>query len=345
MSTTLNTLNQHNPTTPPQTQPTPQTSIIFNDKPSSSPSPQLPIAILANKYNLTKKIGKGGTSCVYLGHSITDPSIDYAFKIIKSPSSQILQNEYNILSSLSHNNIIKAYSFQENIPLHKQNKNTTKTVSYLQLEYIEYGELFDFVYYPKKGFGENFTRLLTYKLALALLHSSSNGFIHRDIKPENIMVDADCNIKLCDFGFGATNNGIMNKHVGTSGYASPEVLGKQLYYGVPNDIFALGVTMFILVTGSMPFRTVSVKDSFYSLILQNKFNEFWQKRGIKVSKEFQCLFNSMISFQPEQRPSIEEVLCSSWIREGNYSKENFDLLKVELLRRKEIVFAKKQKQL
>jgi serine/threonine protein kinase len=168
MSTTLNTPTQHNPTTPLQTQPTSQTSITLNDKPSSSPSSQLPIAILANKYNLTKKIGKGGTSCVYLGHSISEPSIDYAFKIIKSPSSQILQNEYTILSSLSHNNIIKAYSFQENISLHKPNKNKTKTVSYLQLEYIEYGELFDFVYYPKKGFGENFTRLLTYKLALAL---------------------------------------------------------------------------------------------------------------------------------------------------------------------------------
>ena len=94
------------------------------------------IAILANKFNLTKKLGKGGTSCVYLGHSHLNPSTQYAFKIIKSPQSQILQNEYTILTSLSHNNIIKAYSYNENTSLYKPSKNSTSTVSYLQLEYI-----------------------------------------------------------------------------------------------------------------------------------------------------------------------------------------------------------------
>ena len=312
------------------------------DNPSSSKIQ--PIAILANKFNLTKKIGKGGTSCVYLGHSHSDPSTQYAFKIIKSPQSQNLQNEYTILTSLSHNNIIKAYSYDENTSLYKPSKDTTSTVSYLQLDYIAYGELFDFIYYPKKGFGENFSKLITYKLCLALLHLYSNGFVHRDIKLENIMVDINYNIKLCDFGFGAQNDAKMNTHLGTAGYASPEVLGKQIYNGIANDIFSLGVTLFVLVTGSMPFRTVSTNDSFFRLILLNKFDEFWLKRGIKVSYEFQCLFNSMVTFHPEQRLSIEEVLCSAWICEGNYSKENYDLLKVELSKRREIVEMKKRKQ-
>ena len=217
-------------------------------------------------------------------------------------------------------------------------------MSYLQLEYIAHGELFDLIYYPKKGLGENFARLITYKLALALLHLHSNGFVHRDIKLENIMVDTNYNMKLCDFGFGAQNDGQMSTHLGTSGYASPEVLGKQVYNGIASDTFSLGVTVFVLVTGSMPFRSVSTKDPFFRLLLLSKFDEFWHKRGIKVSYEFQCLFNSMVAFHPEQRLSVEELLCSPWIREGNYTKENFDLLRVELSQRREIVQLKKRKQ-
>ena len=78
----------------------------------------------------------------------------------------------------------------------------------MKLEYMQYGELFDFVFYPRKGFGENMGRLLFHTLLTALQSIHEIGIVHRDIKPENIMIDSNFNIKL-SFSITPTSNSLL----------------------------------------------------------------------------------------------------------------------------------------
>lgn len=313
---------------------------IFQEKDQKSKVNSL--ATLDNDFVLVKKIGKGGTSKVYLGYEKAAQDKLYAFKIIKKPFSKVLESEHFVLSQISDLNIIKSYSYSPKGKFIKNKKDSSaKEVSYLKLEYMEYGELFDFVFYPRKGFGENIGRLLFHTLLTALQSIHNVGIVHRDIKPENIMIDSNFNIKLCDFGFSTSNRSNLTSYLGTPGYASPEMCSKQPYNGISNDIFSLGITIFVLVSGNMPFRLTTNTDPFYNLIIKNKYEEYWQKRGIKLSDSFKEMFNMMVAFNPEQRPSIEELLNCKWMKEGDFSKSNFQLLNQEIESRKSIVYIKK----
>ena len=162
------------------------------------------------------------------------------------------------------------------------------------------------------------------------------------------MVSSSFNIKIADFGFatkieGVKGKGKQNEFLGTPAYASPELLLKTPYYGVSNDIFSLGVIMFVVVTGAMPFRLAVFNDMFYSFIMKGDYEGFWRKRNIKLSQNFMRLFNSMVAFDPVQRPSLAEIKEGEWMSEGNYSIDNFYLLREECVKRLNTVQRKKAK--
>lgn len=314
-------------------------SLVLNDKATINENI---IATIDEQYLMIRKIGKGGTSKVYLGYDKSDRGTLYAFKVIKTPFSKVLESEHLILSQISDVNVIKSYSYSPNSKFVKSNKESTPiNVSYLKLEYLPNGELFDYVFYPRKGFGENMGRLLFRTLLLSVQSLHNSGIIHRDIKSENIMLDSNFNIKLCDFGFASFNIGKFKTFFGTSGYASPEMCNKQPYYGISNDIFSLGITIFVLITGNMPFRMTNSSDPLYHLIVKNQYEEYYKKRGVKLSESFKQMFNMLIAYQPEERPSIEEIVSCKWMKEGEFTKENFDCLKKEIENRRKVILSKK----
>lgn len=92
------------------------------------------------------------------------------------------------------------------------------------------------------------------KLILAIIHCHANGVVHRDIKPENIMIGADGELKIIDFGLSKilhNNNNSLKSIVGTPFYMAPEVLEGN--YGNSCDIWSLGVLMYVLLCGYLPF--------------------------------------------------------------------------------------------
>lgn len=309
------------------------------------------IAMLGERYLLVKKIGKGATSTVYLGYDKLEKNNElFAFKILRNSSTlsenETFKNEAKTLSLIENANIVHFY--ESGTSLLSKTNGKKKEVSYIKTEYLEHGDLFDFVYYPKKGLGENLGRIVLYSIINGLEAVHCSGFIHRDLKAENIMVNSSFNIKIADFGFstrieGPNNCGKHYAYLGTPSYAAPELLSKIPYYGVCNDIFSLGIIMFVVVTGSMPFRLAVFNDMFYSYVMKGDYEGFWKKRNVKLSKSFMELFNSMISFDPVQRPSLAEIKESKWIREGNYSIDNFYLLREECLKRLNVVQKKKAK--
>ncbi len=77
---------------------------------------------------------------------------------------------------------------------------------------------------------------------------------HRDIKPENILIDDEGFVKIIDFGFSANSRIMLSNYCGTPAYMSPEIVKKQPYIGAKADIWALGVMLFLMSVGTLPFR-------------------------------------------------------------------------------------------
>lgn len=307
---------------------------------STESTSQCGYTILGNRYILINKIGKGATSKIYIGYDINDTmKTIFAFKIINPSIPQKVtyyQKETLSLKQLNHPNIVKFYECGSSTMQKPSGK--IKLVFYIKLEYFKNGQLFDYIYFSKQGLGENLAKVAMHYIINALDHMHSKNLVHRDLKTENIMIDDYFNIKLVDFGFSEVRNkyssGILSTYLGTTSYASPELLAHKQYYGVSNDIFAVGVIMFVLVTGNMPFRIASPKDPHYSLICKGDYESYWVQRDIQVSNEFKDLFCSLVAQDYTQRPSLSEIKKSKWMTSINY--EDLSELKKVLKKRKNI---------
>ena len=116
---------------------------------------------------------------------------------------------------------------------------------------------------------------------IAKMHKA--GVCHRDLKLENLVLDANWNLKLIDFGLACPLAGVNNRgfchqseKVGTEGYMAPELLLDCKYQPMIADIFALGVVIFALYTGVLPFGKAMLEDPYYELICMRKTELFWR---------------------------------------------------------------------
>lgn len=299
------------------------------------------------KYDLIKKIGSGGTSKVYLGVSKLDKQ-EYAIKIIKPSSSndsKVFLNEINMLKQVKSENVVKIIDGGDGEFIKEGGKKYK--VQYIVLELIKYGELFDYIFFPGTGFGEEIGKYIFTQLINGLEACHKAGISHRDMKTENVMLGENWTMKIADFGFstkseGKKGTGLLYTALGTASYASPELLQKKPYLGEPSDIFSLGVSLFVLVTGKMPFKHALTDDPYYKEIVKGDFENYWDKLKGKVpnvSKEFKELFFSIISYDPKSRPSLEELRKSKWM--SSY-KEDLKMIDLEFSKRTKIVKEKKE---
>lgn len=106
--------------------------------------------------------------------------------------------------------------------------------------------------------------------------------VHRDLKLENILVDSQFNLKVCDFTLAKTIAegsvvGVYYSHCGTERYMAPEILENKPYKGTSTDVFALGVVLFVMVMGVMPFHTKATRDDpLYSLVYKGDEKGYWE---------------------------------------------------------------------
>ena len=305
-------------------------------------------SILDSKFYLTKKIGQGSSGKVYLGfpkESLNDKIENiryYSIKIMDTAKINLdeFKNEINLLEKINHKNILKifAYGYGQKISLNKLKNKKPKEYFYIVMEYLEHGELFKYITNVTKedniGFGENFGRLIFSQLLDGLEAMHNLNICHRDIKLNNILIgDNDYTLKYVDFGMAIETQSKLESFLGTPNYAAPELHLKRAYYGKSEDIFSLGVTLFVLVTGRLPFKLALPNDILYQYIVRGDYIEFWKKQSLDVSPSFMDLFDNMIAFDYSQRPSISEIRQSAWMKEINW--DLMPLLKQEFILREE----------
>jgi serine/threonine protein kinase len=310
-----------------------------NDNNSIKDSENQIIGILNSEFYLIKIIGSGSSGLVYLSYSIYDENIPktlYAIKIMDKPepNNDIINNrKINYLEKMNHKNIIKV--FGHGLGMLQTSQGLTQKIYYIIMEYVDHGSLLSQLG-DNMGFGEDFGRLIFAQLldGLEVIHNSN--VVHRDIKLENIMLSgSDFTLKYVDFGFATEKSfGYLTTYLGTPNYAAPELHMKRPYLGVYEDIFSLGVTLFITVTGYLPFILPLPNDPLYRFIFDVDYISYWRNRKIKVSPSFMELFDNLIAFDPTQRPSISEIKNSKWMKEINW--ELFPLLKQEFMKREEV---------
>jgi serine/threonine protein kinase len=131
--------------------------------------------------------------------------------------------------------------------------------------------------------------------------------VHRDLKLENLLMDECDNIRIIDFGFATCYPDKKVKlFCGTPSYMAPEIVGRKEYRGQPADVWALGVLLFALLTGSFPFKGLTDADLYRKI-----------QRGVysvpaDVSPPAKCIIDQMLRLDPAQRPTISEVLKDEW---------------------------------
>ena len=312
--------------------------------------------ILDSKFYLIKKIGQGASGKVYLGLLIDSLNTNdpnqlkyYSIKVINPSKVDInmFKKEVELVQNIDHPNILKIFSYgmgkKEKI---KNMQKVSEDVYYIVMEYLEHHECFKYITQVSKGskgFGEDFGRLILAQLLDGLEAMHSKNIFHRDIKPGNIMIGGDdYKFKFVDFGFSTDSVGKLNSFLGTPTYAAPELLLKRTYFGRTEDIFSLGVSLFIIVTGGMPFKLAIPNDSLYQHISKGDYVEYWRKRMVNVSPSFMELFDNMVAFDYSQRPSISEIRESAWMKEINWDLMPY--LKQELMLREKIINESKKEE-
>ncbi len=206
---------------------------------------------ILDKYEVRERVGHGGMAVVYRGF---DRALkrDVAIKVLHKhladypEARERFAREAHAVAKLRHSNILEIYDFA----------GVEAPESYIVTEFIDGPTLTEFIAehpprYPEIG------AMVATQLCRALSHAHSLGILHRDIKPENIMIRADGILKLTDFGIAQMLDmqrmTVTGQLLGSPAYMAPEHLdGSQLDFRT--DIFAVGVLLYQLVVGALPFQ-------------------------------------------------------------------------------------------
>uniref|UniRef100_A0A8B9ME73 Serine/threonine-protein kinase MARK2 n=1 Tax=Accipiter nisus TaxID=211598 RepID=A0A8B9ME73_9AVES len=260
-------------------------------------------------YRLLKTIGKGNFAKVKLArHVLTGKEV--AVKIIdktqlNSSSLQKLFREVRIMKVLNHPNIVKLFEVIE----------TEKTL-YLVMEYASGGEVFDYLVAHGR-MKEKEARAKFRQIVSAVQYCHQKFIVHRDLKAENLLLDADMNIKIADFGFSNefTFGNKLDTFCGSPPYAAPELFQGKKYDGPEVDVWSLGVILYTLVSGSLPFDGQNLKE-LRERVLRGKY-----RIPFYMSTDCENLLKKFLILNPTKRGTLEQIMKDRWMNVGHEDDE------------------------
>uniref|UniRef100_A0A8P4FXK7 non-specific serine/threonine protein kinase n=1 Tax=Dicentrarchus labrax TaxID=13489 RepID=A0A8P4FXK7_DICLA len=188
---------------------------------------------------------------------------------------------------------------------------TEKTL-YLVMEYASGGEVFDYLVAHGR-MKEKEARAKFRQIVSAVQYCHQKHIVHRDLKAENLLLDADMNIKIADFGFSNefTVGGKLDTFCGSPPYAAPELFQGKKYDGPEVDVWSLGVILYTLVSGSLPFDGQNLKE-LRERVLRGKY-----RIPFYMSTDCENLLKRFLVLNPGKRGTLEQIMRDRWINAGS----------------------------
>ena len=262
------------------------------------------VPISFGKYEIVKLIGYGSFSVVALV-SQKGGKDQYACKIcsrrqlIESNTFERFEQEVRLLQSLHHPNIVAVVDvcYDENL-------------IYLLLEYCSNGELFQYIVEHGRLNGPLCQKVFA-NLVSALVYLHSRDIAHRDLKPENILLTSNNDPKIADFGLChiSSINHLLSTPCGSPFYAPPEIISNEEYDGKAGDVWSLGVVLYMMATGFLPWRDENQAHLFEAI----KTADF--EVPPFVPAKIADLIRAMMNPVPADRPTMAMILNDPWVRE------------------------------
>ncbi|XP_044026030.1 hormonally up-regulated neu tumor-associated kinase [Siniperca chuatsi] len=197
----------------------------------------------------------------------------------------------------------------------------TENSYYMAMELCTGGDLMDRIC-ERKRLEEREVRRYTRQILSAVEHLHKHGIVHRDLKIENFLLDEHNNIKIVDFGLSNTLKAeslsleLLNTQCGSPAYAAPELLAHRKY-GPKVDVWSVGVSMFAMLTGTLPF---TVEPFNIKQLHQKMVSGEISSLPSDVSKGAAAFVLSLLEPDPAKRPSVRAAMEERWINEG-YTKK------------------------
>ena len=268
-------------------------------------------------YIIRRTIGKGTFSKVKLGiNSKNNKRV--AIKILEKSKIKEKEDlertirEMAILKNFNHPNVIQTYEIHE-----------TKESYLIIMEYCEGGELFNYIV-KNDNLSEEESSFFFYQIVNGLEYIHSKGIIHRDLKPENLLLTSNHKLKIIDFGLSNFFNGkkLLSTPCGSPCYAAPEMVSGEKYNGFYSDIWALGIILFAMTCGYLPFEDKDNDVLFQKIInCDIEFPDF-------LSFICKDLIIKILNTEPEERIKIKDIkkhkfyLMGKKIYEDKFKYEN-----------------------
>jgi serine/threonine protein kinase len=266
-------------------------------------------------YDLDEKIAEGGMGTVYRGRHRSTGEI-VAVKVVPQHllSNPVVlkrfEQEYNVARQITHPNIVKALDFGREGDVH-----------FLVMEYVEGESLGQKIERDGRMEEKEAIRIMTL-VAQGLQKAHKQGMIHRDIKPDNIMITASGEVKITDLGLVKELEADLNltrtgRGLGTPHFMAPEQFRNAKKADVRCDIYSMGATLYMMVTGELPFQSNGPLDAWMKKIN----NEIDAPRKIipDISERVDWAIRRSISPDPQHRPDC----CREFIEDltGHGTKE------------------------
>ncbi|CDI98642.1 serine:threonine protein kinase [Echinococcus multilocularis] len=264
----------------------------------------LTLAHVAGLYDLGPTIGRGHYAVVKIAqHVFTGEKV--AVKVIDktkldAPSREHLFQEVVCMKLVQHPNVVRLYEVIDTV-----NK------LYLILELGDGGDLYDYIMKHEHGLSEKLAKRYFRQIVTAISYCHNLHVVHRDLKPENVVFFEQLGVvKLTDFGF--SNQFVPGKQLdtfcGSLAYSAPEILLGTKYDAPKVDIWSLGVILFMLVCGRLPFEEANDSETL------TKIMDCEYHLPPHLSPQCCSLISRLLIRDPAKRATLEEVLQDEWLQ-------------------------------